>query len=92
MDKDKCFNHREYCIKVEKTSLFGRVYLFDFPNGYIVEVSRDMTTLLEWFGFWAVYIEPKGEGVKAMNNLGHKYPKEVEKLLNWVKEDLPPDC
>ena len=91
MDKDKCFNHRQYCTKVEKTSPFGRVYLFDFPNGNIVEVSRDMTTSLEWFGFWAVYIEPKGEGVKVATNLGHKKPKEVEKLLNWIK-DLPPDC
>lgn len=91
MDKDKCFNHRQYCIKVENTSRFGRVYWFEFPNGHRVEVSRDMTTLLEWIGFWGVYIGPKGEGVIVSTNLGHKQPKGVEKLLNWVK-DLPPAC
>lgn len=84
---DKCFNFRDCCTNVQITSRFGRLYQFDFPNGHRVEVSKDMTSLEEWFGYWKVYmVSPKGNYMRS--NFGYKTSKGVEKLLQWV-EELP---
>ena len=87
---DKYFNYRECCTNVKTTSRFGRLYQFDFPNGHRVEVSRDMTSLEQWLGFWRVdMVTPKRGHVRF--NFGYKMPKGVEKFLHWV-EELPINC
>lgn len=80
-----CFKHQKFCTDVVKTSFFGRIYKFEFPNGMKVEVSRNMTDLECWVGKWRVAVINGNNGIRIESIMGYEWPKEVADTLMLIE-------